>query len=221
MHHKIARSAAAAEESFDEDRSSSDPILSWFSRLRLLSAGGEMEEKFLNNLEILIRYNYAEDLIAHGHFGCIESMSNEGWEQFGRVIANSNRLNRLCLTAGTLDDERMSSLFRELTRSTSIREFFASSYGGPGYDIDGVRAMYPFLQNVKNLSRLCVSYNLITADGFGLLLAALRDSPIEELECNQCGLGSIEIDSSCFPKNMKKLNLGANKLGRNSCRELA
>jgi hypothetical protein len=81
--------------------------------------------------------------------------------------------------------------------------------------------MYPFLQNVKNLSRLCVSYNLITANGFELLLGALRDEPIEELECSKCGLDSIEIDIDCFPKNMKKLNLGGNKLGRNSCRELA
>jgi hypothetical protein len=120
--------------------------------LRLLSAGGEMEEKFLNNLERLIRYDNAEELIAHGHFGCIESMSNEGWEQFGRVIGNSNHLNRLCLTAGTLDDERMPFLFRELARSNCIREFYASSYRGPGYGIDGVRTMTPFLQNVTNLT---------------------------------------------------------------------
>lgn len=68
---------------------------------------------------------------------------------------------------------------------------------------------------------MTVSYNLITADGFGLLLAALRDSPIEVLECNQCGLDSIVIDISSFPNNMKKLKLAENNLGRNSCRELA
>ena len=220
----ISTAAAAAAQAVEEtnlvDSSSSDPSLSWLSRLRLLSANGVMEEKFLNDLERLIRYDNVEELIGYGRFGCIESMSNEGWEQFGRVIANSNHLNRLCLTAGTLDDERMSFLFRELTRSSSIREFHASSYRG-GYGIDGVRAMTPFLRNVTNLTRLIVSYNLITADGFGLLLAALRDSPIEELQCDRCGLDSIDIDISSFPKNMKKLNLAENNLGRNSCRELA
>jgi hypothetical protein len=204
---------------------SSDPILSWLSRLRFLSAGWSAEKKFLRQLHSMVRNDNTEKLIADGldsgwNFGCIEKMSNEDWEQLGRVIANSNRLKRLCLHTGVLNDERMIFLFRGLTRSSSIRGFNIEKYWGRGYGLDGVRAMTPFLQNA-NLRFLNVSRNPITPEGFTLLLAGLRDSPVEEIRCDQCELDSIEIDISCFPKNMKTLHLGKNKLGRNSCRELA
>jgi hypothetical protein len=222
MHLKIARAAAAAMESFDEDSTSSeDPILSWFAMLRLCWTGCEVEDEFLTNLNNLIRYDNAEELIAHGPFACIQSMSTEGWEQFGRVIANSNRLNTLYLCNDALNEGKAPFLFRGLKRSSSIRTFDASCRNGRGYGIGVVRAMTPFLQNVSNLSSLCVEFNPITPEGFVLLLSALRDSPIEALECNQCGLDYVEIDISNFPKNLKSLQLGRNKLGRNSCRELA
>ena len=82
--------------------------------------------------------------------------------------------------------------------------------------------MVPFLQNSKNcLRELDFSYNCISSEGFNVLFRALRDSPIEKLNCNRCGIESIEIDSNYIPQNLKSLTLIANNINADGCRELA
>ena len=81
--------------------------------------------------------------------------------------------------------------------------------------------MVPFLQNANNLLKLHVGRNNIQSEGFNVLFRALRDSPIETLICARCGIESIEIDDNSTPRNLRHLNLIANSINADGCREVA
>jgi hypothetical protein len=81
--------------------------------------------------------------------------------------------------------------------------------------------MVPFLHNTNSLRELNTSHNNIQSEGLDTLFRALRDSPIETLSCNWCGIESIEIDSDYFPKHLKTLKLHGNNINNDGCRELA
>jgi hypothetical protein len=55
-------------------------------------------------------------------------------------------------------------------------------------------------------SRLNLGDNNIQSEGFNLLLRALRESSIEDLNCNsnRCGINLIEIDGERIPRNSTK-----------------
>jgi len=46
-------------------------------------------------------------------------------------------------------------------------------------------------------------------------------SPIEALNCDNCGIEAIEIDSEHIPKHLKSLHLNDNRINADGCRELA
>ena len=80
--------------------------------------------------------------------------------------------------------------------------------------------MVPFLQNANSLVQLILHTNNIQSQGFNLVFRALRDSPIEQLDCNFCGIQSIEIDSENIPKRLNRLGLNQNSINAEGCREL-
>ncbi len=142
--------------------------------------------------------------------GCMwESIANmtvEDWEQLGNDILNNTHLKELSLSLLSLDadvnNHKFSSFFRGLTRSNSIEEINLRKH------FNGVRSMVPFLQNACSLKRLNISENNISSEGFNTLFRALSDSPIEQLNCNNCGIETIEIDGDRIPLNLRKLYLG-------------
>ncbi|KAK1746097.1 leucine-rich repeat protein [Skeletonema marinoi] len=81
--------------------------------------------------------------------------------------------------------------------------------------------MVPFLQNAKNLTDLNLDDNHIASDGYSLIFRALRNSPIERLNCNNCGIESMEIDNNHIPKHLTGLCLNRNKINAYGCRGLA
>ena len=145
-------------------------------------------------------------------------MHNEGWEQLGRDISNNTHLNIMYLNSGALNDRNMIYLFRGLTSSSSIEQMYL--YGN-GLSAVGVQSMVPFLQNASYLTHLDLDDNNIESEGFNILFRALRDSPIEELYCNRCGIESIEIDSEHIPKHLKRLHVQDNSINADGCHELA
>ena len=149
-----------------------------------------------------------------------ENYSCENWEELGRDISNNTHMKKVILIhhSEALDDQKISFLFRGLTRSSSIKVF--ELYNN---DLsEGVRGMVPFLQNATNLTKLDLDgSNIRGAAGFNVLFRALRDSPIEELLCNDCGIESIEIDSENKPKHLKQLYLDGNSINADGCREIA
>jgi Ran GTPase-activating protein (RanGAP) involved in mRNA processing and transport len=158
------------------------------------------------------------ELSGDGSYAMIQNMFNGGWEGIGRDISNNSYLKALILKRGALNDNRMSFLFRGLTRSTSITEM---NLVGNGLSISGVRSMVPFLQNANCLKQLHLDNNNIQSEGFNTLFRALRDSPIETLYCNNCGIESIEIDNDCFPRHFDTLCLNRNMIDASGCREVA
>ena len=136
-------------------------------------------------------------------FECIETMTDEDWEQFGRDIFNNTYLRIVCFKF-VLDDHRMSCLFQGLTRSSSIEDI---SLPHNELSAAGVRCMIPFLQNANNLQTLDLCWNNLQSEGFNVLFRSLSDSPIQTLKCCRCHIESIEIDIESAPKNLTTLNL--------------
>jgi len=150
--------------------------------------------------------------------------NEEFWEGLGRDIAGNEYLTKIEIRSGhhtlvgALNDQGMTSLFRQWTRSNSIRDL-SLTYHRFG-DV-GVQAMVPFLQNSRNLTELDVNRSNMTSEGFRLLCRALHDSPIEWLGCAWCGVDSIEIENGYIPKRLETLTLHGNKINADGCRGLA
>ena len=66
----------------------------------------------------------------------IENMTYEDWEQLGHDISTNTHLEDLTLCDGALNDLKMTSLFRELTRSSSIYDIY---FTNNDFGVDGVR----------------------------------------------------------------------------------
>ena len=148
----------------------------------------------------------------------IENMTYEDWEDFGRDVSSNTYLEDLFLGEYVLNDPKMTSLFRGLTRSNSIKEL---NFPGNEFGVEGVRSMVPFLQRASNLKRMNFFSNSIGSEGFNTLFRALRDSPIEDLQCYGCGIELIEIDDDRVPLNLRELHLTNNFINTDGSRELS
>jgi len=112
-------------------------------------------------------------------------MTEEDWEQLGREVANNDHLEEFNVHDGALNNQKMTSLFRGLTRSSSIDAINL-------YENDPGQSMIPFVQNARNLRHMYINADM-TSDGFAALFRALCNSPFESLDLR--GLSSLEIDS--------------------------
>eukprot|EP00986_Skeletonema_menzelii_P020238 scaffold30595_cov160-Skeletonema_menzelii.AAC.2 len=176
----------------------------------------EHEDRWLTTLR-RIKENYPQQTMFAEHAGDhIQNISNEKWEELGRDIANNTHLTHVDLSS--LNDQKMSFFFRGLSRSSTIEDL---ELQGNYFGAEGVRCMVPFLQNANSLTYLDLSYNNILTEGFNLIFRALRDSPIETLDCRRCGIESIDIDGEHIPKYLEFLSLENNKINTDGCRGLA
>jgi len=146
------------------------------------------------------------------------NMTDDEWEELGRDISNNTHLKNVYLWQGAINDHKISFLCRGLTRSASITTMHLYENG---LCAASVQSMMPFLQNADNLRLLVLGNNNIRSEGFNMLHRALRDSPIEILNCSNCGIESIEIDSDHIPKHLTILGLNDNNINADGCRGLA
>eukprot|EP00984_Skeletonema_dohrnii_P016092 scaffold7070_cov73-Skeletonema_dohrnii-CCMP3373.AAC.1 len=152
------------------------------------------------------------------HLGDMNNMTDEELEELGRDIANNTHLKNVNFYDGAVDDHKVSLLFRGLQRSASIKimHFYEN-----GLSVAGVRSMVPFLQNANKLSYLNLNNkNLLQSEGFNELFRALSNSPIEILNCCNCGIETIEIDSEHIPKHLTTLRLSGNNINADGCQEI-
>jgi len=154
-------------------------------------------------------------LAESGDDNYIRNITDDGWEELGRDISNNTHLETVALCSGALDDQKLSCFFRGLTESSSIKNMHLYDNG---LSVAAVRSMVPFLQNANSLNKLTVSHNNLQSGGLNLLFRALRDSPIETLSCNNCGIESIDIDIDSIPQNLKALNLSGNRISADGYR---
>eukprot|EP00985_Skeletonema_marinoi_P024617 scaffold17243_cov168-Skeletonema_marinoi.AAC.2 len=146
------------------------------------------------------------------------NMTDEESEELGRDIANNTHLKNVHLIGGALNDHKISFFFRGLQRSASITTMHLYENG---LSVAAVQSMVPFLQSADNLRVLVLANNNIKSEGFNMLLRALRDSPIEILNCDNCGIEAIEIDNNYSPKHLTTLRLSDNRINVDVCRGLA
>jgi len=216
---------------FDSDSDSdSDSFDNERVEVAVAAAGGvdsdnnsEASSEFAPDEEVhckidLQQISYATELVGRGEYACIQNITDDGWEELGRDISNSYDMETLCLCRGALDDHKVSFLFRGLTSSGSIEQMHLNING---LSVAAVRSMVPFLQNADSLIWLNLSHNNIQSEGFNILFRALRDSPLEELNCRECRIESIDIDSERLPTDLKQLCLEKNTISTDGCRGLA
>ena len=179
----------------------------------------ESQERRFNSILQRIKSNdrYLRYLERDGQSNFIQDITKERWEEIGNDIANNTHLTDLSLPNGTLNDLRMTFLFRGMTGSSSLKRLELHKNN---LSAVGARSMVPFLQNAINLVKLDLSdNNNIQSEGFNAMFRGLRNSPIETLYCNKCGITSIEI--RCIPKHLKHLSLEKNSINVDGCRGLA
>ena len=173
----------------------------------------------LNNLERFHdRFQKALRLDGSRNGYFIRNTTSQNWKVLGKYFTNIKTYGIIHISNGALDDLRMMNLFRGWTSDCYIKEL---SLHNNGLSIAGLQSMGPFLQNATNLKKLVISNNNLQSEGFNSLLRALSDSPIEVLNCSNCGIETIEIDSDCIPKNLKVLHLANNIINADGYRGLA
>ena len=145
------------------------------------------------------------------------NLSHEQWEQIGRDISNNTCIYRIELCDRAINNNRLESMCRGLTKSTSISTLLLENND---LSTSAARSLVPLFQNSNDLETLSLEGNNFQSEGFNILTRALRDSPIRHLYCNLCGIDSIEIDTNCFPRNLKELTLNGNKIKADGCRAL-
>ena len=140
------------------------------------------------------------------------------WRLLGRYIAKNNHLNKIDLGSCGITDQNMSSLFYELTCSSSLTKLVLV---GNSFGIDGLRSMVPFLQNSPNLSSFDLGgNNNMNTDCFVLLVQTLHGKPLEgkfALSICNCNIANISaLDRYTLP-NLQRLTLSGNNIGREGC----
>jgi len=154
------------------------------------------------------------------------------WRLLGRYIANSNHLEKITLSRCGITDEKMASLFSELTHCTSLKQLDLS---GNSFGINGVRSIIPLLHNSPYLSKLQVERfailnfdrnNNIKTDCFELLVQTLHRRPLKgrsliELVIGSCNITNISALDRYTITNLRSLQLYNNEIGNDGCRTLS
>ncbi len=157
-------------------------------------------------------------LICHGENPYVQNMTEGDWEQLGREVASNTHLEEFAAKMSALNSEKMTSLFRGLTGSSSINSIDLKGNEPGIYD---VRSMIPFVQNARCLRHISIARHNITSDSFAALFRALSNSPVEELNFRFCGLTFLDIDRNYMPDHLRNLDLSNNNIGPDGCRGLA
>ena len=135
------------------------------------------------------------------------------WQLLGRYIANNTHLKNVHISnlyPISLNDERMTVLFGELTSSISIERINLSKNRLNGRLT--LRCMVPFLKSTR-LMHIDLSWNLLGNEGFELLINTLDGKPIKELKLLSCGITDISALNTNTLSQLEELVLDINQIG--------
>ena len=142
----------------------------------------------------------------------LEDIANK-WELLGRYIANNTHIEQIDLDDSGMTDDIATSLFRGLTKSSSIEvlDLMSNTIG-----INTMRSMVPFLKNSPNLSTLRMSRNsAIGSEGFEIAMQSLNGSAaMKELYFAVCNIEDVSSLETYPLSNLRSLSLGYNPIGR-------
>ena len=83
-------------------------------------------------------------------------ITDSAWELLGGYIADNDYLNTINLVYLQLTDTKMSLLFKNWTRGSTLTTLNLSENN---FGVDGVRSMVPLLRSARNLRRLDMDEN--------------------------------------------------------------
>ena len=148
------------------------------------------------------------------------ALSDVAWEVLGLHIANNTHIEQIDLDDNAMSDGKATSLFRGLTKSSSIEvlDLMRNTIG-----INTMRSMVPFLKNSPNLSTLRMSRNsAIGSEGFEIAMQSLNGSAaMEELYFAACNIEDVSSLETYPLSNLRSLSLGYNPIGREGCITIA
>ena len=107
-------------------------------------------------------------LLRTGYYA--RSITNEEWEELGRDISNNTHLKTLQLFYDALDDQKITFLFRALTRSDSLKTI---TLRNNGLSLAVTRSMGQFLRNASRLQWLDLDNNNIQSEGFNFFVSGV------------------------------------------------
>ena len=143
-----------------------------------------------------------------------DNFSDSAWELLGEYIASNEYLECVDLEScrSYLTDSAVSSLFRNWTRSESLKKLLDLS--STFFGIVGIRNMVPFLKNSRNLCGLDIgSNNNINTECFRVIVEALHiGGSIDTLRLRDCNIKDITALENYFLPHLQLLNLISNNI---------
>ena len=191
--------------------------------LSISNEGLDIIRRLRNNQPLRNRYNNEFSLGSSSLDVITFRFTDLSWKLLGRYISNNIHLKTVRLDGCDLTDEIMTSLFGELTSSSSLERLQIGIYAGRSneFGMVGVRSMVPFLQNSPKLKNLCMGNNNIDTECFETLISILHDKDITELGVPNCPyITDISALDNTLP-NLQKLNLSCYNIGREGIRTIS
>jgi len=140
-----------------------------------------------------------------------EKFTDLSWRLLGRYIANNTHLKKVDLMRCGITDEKMASIFFELTHSASTKTLILTQNS---FGIQGVQSMIPFLNDTK-LSELHFTVNPnFNTECFEMLIHNLHDKPLTDLEFGSCNISNVSALETYNLPHIQKLSLNDNNIGR-------
>ena len=139
-------------------------------------------------------------------------ITDSAWELLGGYIADNDYLNTINLVYLQLTDTKMSLLFKNWTRGSTLTTLNLSENN---FGVDGVRSMVPLLRSARNLRRLDMDENQnINTECFRLIVESLNGGTIEELRMLNCSIDDITALEHYPLQHLRELTLNFNKITR-------
>jgi len=141
-----------------------------------------------------------------------DCFTNHAWLLLGRYIAKNTFLERLELSNCNLNDEKMASLFRELTSSSSLQRL---DLGDNQFGIDGLRCTLPFIESSSMLSSISFHIsNSFDNECFDILVRTLHGKKVAKLSVGWCNIIDISVLETYNLPKLRDVLLNGNNIGR-------
>ncbi|KAL7465813.1 hypothetical protein ACHAXS_006134 [Conticribra weissflogii] len=157
-------------------------------------------------------------------------LSLKAWERIGFYVARNDQLHVIDFSnhdntdgnsapSDHVGDEEMSVFFNAACRNESVRILNLSNNA---FGVNGITALASFLKRNKRLETLNMSgCTTIQNEGFKLLIEALHNSSIRDLNLSHCDISNISALKNISLPNLMHLRLSSNSIGLDGCKTLS
>jgi len=157
-------------------------------------------------------------------------LSLEAWERIGYYVSRNDKLDTIDFSNcdytddnsssnNHFGDEEMSIFFKAACNNESVRSL---NLANNTLGVNGITSLASFLKRNQRLETLNLSgCATMRNEGFELLVKALHESPIRELNVTDCGISNISALKDVSLPNLTHLQLSSNNIGLDGCKTLS